>query len=86
MTDHTGRVLTAAERAQLDTGELDAVGHRALDRDVGYRVRLLAAHPDRIDISSVVADTRLLADHGHNATVSLVTGRLGEYLPTDDLP
>lgn len=86
MTERTGGLLTEGERAQLEARALDAAGHRSLDAEVGYRVRLLAARPEDIDATQIVADVNLLAEHGHNATVALVRDRLAKHLPTEDLP
>lgn len=84
MTDPPPSILTDGERGRLASGDLDAEAHRSLDAAVGYRVRLLAARSGHVDPDRLVADVRLLEDQGHNATVSLVRGRLGEYLPPED--
>jgi len=58
----------------------------ALDSEVRYRSRLLAAQPERIDDETaerVVADAELLAETGHNGVVSMAGARLGEHLPAE---
>jgi len=84
-TDADG-LLTDEERAALREDTLDQSGHKALDSEVRYRSRLLAAQPERIDDETaerVVADAELLAETGHNGVVSMAGARLGEHLPAE---
>lgn len=77
-------ILIEEEREQLESRDLDPADHRTLDLTVAYRVRQLAADPTSLDEQQVLADVCLLADNGHNGTVSLVYGRLGDQLPERD--
>lgn len=82
-------LLTDEERADLADDRLDAGAHRTLDAEVRYRIQTLVTSPDVIDSATaarIVADTRLLEEHGHNGLVSVITARLGSHLPDDETP
>lgn len=84
MSPLTDGLLTDEERAALTAGTYTDEDHQELDSEVHYRIRLLAARDDSIDAARaerVVADAKLLGEHGHNGLVSMVRSRLGESLP-----